>query len=77
VEYSLFIAVLMVGDVGEVGEATGGVVLMSERLEKRQGATLAAFPPPMFAGTAVFHVYLPPPRGNAAGGLYIVVSRSS
>jgi hypothetical protein len=49
VDYSLFMAVMM--------------VLMSERMEKRPGATSAAFPPPFFAGTAsifVFHVSPPP-----------------
>jgi hypothetical protein len=38
VDYSLFMAVMM--------------VLMSERVEKRLGATQAAFPPPIFAGIA-------------------------
>jgi hypothetical protein len=39
------------------------MVLMSEMLEKRPGATLVAFPPPIFAGTDsifVFHVSSPP-----------------
>jgi hypothetical protein len=38
-------------------------VLTSERVEKRPGATPAAFSPPIFAGTAsvsVFHVSLLP-----------------
>jgi hypothetical protein len=45
VEYSLFMAVMM--------------VLTSERVEKRPGATPAAFSPPIFDGTAsisVFHI---------------------
>jgi hypothetical protein len=65
-DYSLFMAVSM--------------VLMSEKLEKRPGATPAAFPPPIFVGTTsvyVFHVSPPPPLGNTEGSLYIVVSRSS
>jgi hypothetical protein len=52
------------------------MVLMSERVEKRLGATLAAFPPPIFTGTtsiSVFCVSPPPPLGNAEGGLYICV----
>jgi hypothetical protein len=39
------------------------MVLMSEKVEKRPGATLAAFPPPIFVGTisiSVFRVFLPP-----------------
>jgi hypothetical protein len=47
VDYSLFMAVMM--------------VLMLERVDKRMGAIPAAFPPPIFAGTAsvfVFHVSL-------------------
>jgi hypothetical protein len=39
-------------------------VLTSERVEKHQGATPAAFTPPIFAGTAyvsVFRVFPPPP----------------
>jgi hypothetical protein len=46
------------------------VLMMSERLEKRSGATLAVFTPPIFAGTTCvswFCVSLPPPRGNASG----------
>jgi hypothetical protein len=49
VDYSLFMVVMM--------------VLMSERVEKRPGATTAMFSPPIFAGIAsisVFHVSLPP-----------------
>jgi hypothetical protein len=56
------------------------MVLMSERVEKRLGATPATFPPPIFAGTAfvsVFHVPPPPPLGKTEGGLYIGVLRSS
>jgi hypothetical protein len=63
VDYSLFMDGV---DAGEVGEASG--------------ATPAAFPPPIFAGTSsvfVFRVSLPPPLGNAKGGLFIVVFRSS
>jgi hypothetical protein len=50
VDYSLFMAVMM--------------VLTLERVEKHPGATLTAFPPPIFAGTAyvsMFHVYPPLP----------------
>jgi hypothetical protein len=50
VDYSLFIAVMM--------------VLTSERVEKRPGVTPTVFPPPIFAGTtsvSMFHVS-PPPR---------------
>jgi hypothetical protein len=57
VDYSLIMAVMM--------------VLMSERVEKRLGATLAAFPYPIFTGTAsifVFRVHPPPPLENAEGG---------
>jgi hypothetical protein len=49
VDYSLFMVVMM--------------MLTSERVEKHLGATPAAFPPPIFAGTtsvSVFHVSLPP-----------------
>jgi hypothetical protein len=46
------------------------MVVMSDRLKKRPGATPAVFPPPI-AGTA--SVSPPPPQGNASGGLYIVV----
>jgi hypothetical protein len=42
--YSLFMAVIM--------------VLMLERVEKRSGATPAAFPSPIFAGTASVSVFL-------------------
>jgi hypothetical protein len=41
------------------------MVLTLEMVEKQSGATSAAFPPPIFAGTAsisVFHVSLPPPN---------------
>jgi hypothetical protein len=44
VEYSLFMAVIM--------------VLTSERVEKRPRATPAAFPPPNFVGTAFVSVFL-------------------
>jgi hypothetical protein len=49
VDYSLFMAVMM--------------LLTSERVEKRLGATLASFPPPIFVGTAYVSVYRvsPPP----------------
>jgi hypothetical protein len=56
VDYSLFLAVSM--------------VVMSERLEKRPGATPVAFPPAIFAGIAsisVFHVSPPPPLKNSEG----------
>jgi hypothetical protein len=59
VDYSLFMVVMM--------------VLTSERVEKRSGATLAAFPPPIFAKTAsisVFRVY-PPPLIAIIQGVYI------
>jgi hypothetical protein len=39
------------------------MVLTSERVEKRPGATWAAFPPPIFTGTtsiSLFHVSLSP-----------------
>jgi hypothetical protein len=60
VYYSLFVEVMM--------------VLMSERVEKRLGETLAAFPPPIFAGIAfvsVFRVSPTPPLGNAEGRVFI------
>jgi hypothetical protein len=66
VDYSLFMAVIM--------------VLTSERVEKRPGVTPAAFPPPIFAGTAsvsVFHVSPLPLIAIVEGGLYIGVIRSS
>jgi hypothetical protein len=56
VEYSLFMAVSM--------------VVMSERFEKRPGATPAAFPPPIFAGTTSISTFLvspPPHHGNTEG----------
>jgi hypothetical protein len=60
VDYSLFMAVSM--------------VLMAERLEKRPGLNLAAFPLPIFVGIAyvsMFHV----PRylllGTSRGGVFI------
>jgi hypothetical protein len=65
VDYFLFMAVMM--------------VLTSKRVEKRQGATPAVFPPPVFAGTAsvsVFHVSPQPPDHDHRGGLYIDVFRS-
>jgi hypothetical protein len=43
VDYSLFMAVM--------------VVLTSERVEKRLGATPAAFSPPIFTGTASVSVF--------------------
>jgi hypothetical protein len=66
VDYSLFMAMMM--------------VLMSERVEKRPGATPVVFPPPIFVGTASISVFLvspPPYLGNIEGGLYIGVFRSS
>jgi hypothetical protein len=45
------------------------VLVMLERLEKRPGATLAAFSPPIFAGTtsvSLFRVSPLPPRGKAS-----------
>jgi hypothetical protein len=57
VDYSLFIMVVV-------------VLVMLERLEKRPGATLAAFPPPIFAATASiswFCISPPPPQENASG----------
>jgi hypothetical protein len=50
------------------------MVVMSEGWSSDWGATLAAFRPPIFAGTdsvSLFRVSLPP-QGNASGGLYIV-----
>jgi hypothetical protein len=55
-------------------------LVISERLEKRAEVTLTTFPPPIFAGTTSvsrFHVFLPPPRGNASGGLYMGLFRLS
>jgi hypothetical protein len=60
VDYSLFMKVMM--------------VLTSERVEKRPRATPAAFPPPIFAGTAsvsVFHVSPPPHFAIVEGGVFI------
>jgi hypothetical protein len=60
VDYSLFMAVMM--------------VLMLERVEKYPGVTLAAFPPPIFAGIAfvsMFHVSLPPRFVIIEGGGYL------
>jgi hypothetical protein len=60
VYYSLFMEVLM--------------VLISERLEKRSGATPTVFPPLIFTGIAslsVFSISPPPSLGNVGGGLYI------
>jgi hypothetical protein len=51
------------------------MVVMFERLEKLPGATLIAFPPPIFAGIAsisVFLVSLPPHLGSAQGGVFIL-----
>jgi hypothetical protein len=57
------------------------MVLMSERVEKRPRATPAAFPPPIFAGTASVSVFRISPLPHfvivEGGGLYIGVSRSS
>jgi hypothetical protein len=55
------------------------MVLMSERVEKRPGATPAAFPPPIFAEIAsvsVFSVSPLPPDHDHRGGLYMGVFRS-
>jgi hypothetical protein len=46
-------------------------LVMLERLEKRPGMALAAFPPPIFAGSASvswFRVSLPCPHKNSSGG---------
>jgi hypothetical protein len=64
-DYSLFIALMM--------------VLTSKRVEKRPGATPAAFPPPIFAGIAsisVFRVSLAPQIAIIKGALYIGIFRS-
>jgi hypothetical protein len=56
------------------------MVLTSERVEKRPGVTLAAFLPPIFAGTVsvyMFHVSPLPPDHYCRGGLYIGVFRLS
>jgi hypothetical protein len=66
VDYSLFMLVMM--------------VLISERVEKCPGATPAAFPPPIFAGTASvfeFHVSPSPPLGIFKGGSFYKLFRSS
>jgi hypothetical protein len=57
------------------------MVLISERVEKRSGVTLASFPPPIFtriASDSVFHVSPPPLIVIVKGGgsLYIGVFRS-
>jgi hypothetical protein len=60
VEYSLFIM--------------AAVLVMFERLEKRPGMALVAFPPPIFIGLASiswFYVSPPPLRENASRSLYI------
>jgi hypothetical protein len=61
VEYSLFMAVMM--------------VLMSKRVEKHPGVTPAAFPPPIFAGIASVSLFRvsPPPRLEIieGGGVFI------
>jgi hypothetical protein len=65
VDYSLFMAVMM--------------VLTSERVEKRPGVTPAAFPAPIFTGTAsvsVFH-FSPLPWIAIVQGIYIGVFKSS
>jgi hypothetical protein len=49
------------------------MVLTSERVEKRPGATPAVFPPPIFAGTtfvSVFHIS-PPPCFTIIEGVFI------
>jgi hypothetical protein len=48
VDYSLFMAVMM--------------VFTSERVEKRSGVTLAVFPPPIFVGTASISMFYVSPR---------------
>jgi hypothetical protein len=56
------------------------VLVISERLKKRAEVTPTMFPLPIFAGTTSvpwFHVFLPPPRGNALGGLYMGLFRLS
>jgi hypothetical protein len=66
VDYSLFIMVAM--------------LVMLERLEKRLGTALAAFFPPIFAGSAFvlwFCVYPPPHGENASRTLFIGIFRSS
>jgi hypothetical protein len=59
VDYSLFMAVMM--------------VLTSERVEKQPGMTPAAFPPPIFVGTASVSVFRvsPPPLIAIVQGVYI------
>jgi hypothetical protein len=55
------------------------MVLTSDRVEKRPGATPEAFPPPIFAETAsvsMFRVSPPPLDCDCRGGLYIGVLRS-
>jgi hypothetical protein len=59
---------------------TYAVVCWVTAVEKRPGATPAAFPPPIFVGIAsvsVFRVPPPPPLRNIEGVLYIGVFRSS
>jgi hypothetical protein len=59
VDYSLFMAVIM--------------VLTLERVEKRPGVTPTAFPSPIFAGTAfvsMFHVS-PSPHFTIIEGVFI------
>jgi hypothetical protein len=59
-DYSLFMAVMM--------------MLTSKRVDKHPGATLAAFPRPIFAGTtsvSMFRVSPPPHLSIVEGGLYI------
>jgi hypothetical protein len=56
------------------------MVSTSERVEKRPGVTLAAFPSPIFTATTsvfVFHVSPPPPFVIVEGGIYISIFRSS
>jgi hypothetical protein len=65
VDYSLFIMVAVLG--------------MLERLEKRLGATLAAFPPPIFTGTTFVLCFSATSSRERLGGgvLYIGFFRSS
>jgi hypothetical protein len=52
------------------------MVVMSERLEKRHGTTLASFPPPIFVGTASVSVFCvsPPPRLRNTEGEGVFIS---
>jgi hypothetical protein len=56
------------------------VLVMLERLEKQPGMAPAAFPPPIFVGSAYvswFRVSPLPPPDNVSGSLYIGVFRST